>query len=299
MKRGEIMKFYANLHSHSNFSDGPYAPKKIVQLAKEEGYKAIAVTDHDVARGFAEVKQACEELDMECIFGVEFSVDTPGNYHIMAFDFDPEYPPMKQYLEDLAFRETDFTKKCFDEGVASGDITGITWEEVLEYNKGKNWFLDMQVYAAMVMKGVATREGYVEWAVKNFVKKRKKYPPTIQFKPLGELISLIKEAGGIALVAHPHNQLDEIDDLIALGIEGLEIWHPDLTEEEKERAYKIAMEKNLYVAGGSDHSGLCGGSYVNCPKDMDIRDFETYLEPCSVGTTELHFRELKDRKLYR
>ena len=85
-------------------------------VAKKEGYKAIAITDHDTATAYPYLKAACEKENMECVFGVEFSVQEPGDFHIVGFNFDPEYPKMKKYLEDMAMRQTDNTKKCFVKG---------------------------------------------------------------------------------------------------------------------------------------------------------------------------------------
>ena len=90
-----------------------------------------------------------------------------------------------------------------------------------------------------------------------------------------------------------------MDYLVESGIEGIEVIHPSLNYEIKERAYKIAMERNLFVSGGTDHSGYCSGFYSSCPEGMDIRYFRKYLEPRSIGVEERFFRELKDRKLYR
>ena len=64
------MKFYANLHSHSTHSDGKYTPAELVRVAAEEGYKAIAVTDHDTATGYPELKAECEKMGLQSIFGV-------------------------------------------------------------------------------------------------------------------------------------------------------------------------------------------------------------------------------------
>ena len=80
---------YANLHLHSTHSDGVYSPTELVKIAKEEGYKALAITDHDVASAYDELKSACEREGMECIFGVEFTVSEPFPFHIVGFDFDP------------------------------------------------------------------------------------------------------------------------------------------------------------------------------------------------------------------
>lgn len=55
------MKLYANLHSHSTHSDGVYSPTELVKVAKAEGYKAIALSDHDIGTGYPEFKAACEK----------------------------------------------------------------------------------------------------------------------------------------------------------------------------------------------------------------------------------------------
>ena len=91
------MKLYATLHSHSTHSDGVYTPTELVQVAKNEGYKAIALTDHDVASGAPEMRKACAEEGLEYLFGCEFSSPWKAkgiDFHITAYHFDPEYGPV-------------------------------------------------------------------------------------------------------------------------------------------------------------------------------------------------------------
>ncbi len=293
------MELYANLHSHSTHSDGVYTPRELVKIAKDEGYSAIAITDHDTATAYPELKEACTEFGMDCIFGVEFSVRVPKNYHIVAFNFDPEYPPMKQYLADMGERQTDNTKGCFDEAVAKGDIQGITWEEVLSFNKNIAWLCNDHVWRAMLHKGLVKAEDYAAWFDKNFLYQRRNYPPKKDFLPLDKLVALIKEAGGFAVVAHPHNQLDDIDYLMSVGVEGLEAWHSLLTPEERERALKIGLEKRLFISGGSDHEGLLGGMYSSFPNEEELKKSCFWLPPHSVGTTKEFYEEIKSHKIMR
>ena len=106
------------------------------------------------------------------------------------------------------------------------------------------------------------------------------------------MVKLIKEAGGFAVLAHPHNQLDYIDTFLSWGFEGIEVWHPDLLEEsERLEALKIAQKYDLFVSGGSDHSGLCGGEYERYenPKESPF-----WFPEQSLGTTEGFFHEIKD-----
>ena len=293
------MKIYANLHNHTTHSDGPYSPTELAMVAKKEGYGAIAITDHDTATAYPELVKICREIDMECIFGVEFSVQAPKEYHILGFNFDPEYPEMKSYLADMAKRQTDNTKCCFDEAVANGGITGITWEEVLEFNTGIPWLCNNHVFSLLKAKGLKKESEYMAWFNENFRHQRGKYPPKYAFKPLPELVKLIKDAGGIAFVAHPHNQLDDIDYLMSVGIVGLEVWHPDLTPEEQKRAYEIGIERGLFISGGSDHSGLCGGFYDSYPSKEALMASEHYIPELSAGTTKEYFDEIKSGKISR
>ena len=294
------MKPYANLHTHSTHSDGHYTPERIVFEAKNEGYKAVAVTDHDTATGFPELKAACEAQGLETIFGVEFSVLVPDDFHILGFGFDPEYAPMKRYLADMALRQTDNTLNCFNLAVSKGDIRGISWQEVLDYNEGVAWICNNHVFRAMLAKGLVERKNYAEWFQKNFRNQRALFKPIIQHLPLADLVKLIKDCGGIALCAHPsQKQISMLPTLLECGIQGFEVMHPDLNEDERRNVYDMCIKHNLFIAGGSDHSGLCGGGYESYPSEEALKASYHYIAPLSAGTTEHHFRELLAQKINR
>ena len=294
------LKPYANLHLHSTHSDGVYSPSELVRIAKAEGYKALAITDHDTGSAFPELKRACEEEGMECIFGAEFSVSYPEHFHIVGFDFDSEYPEMKEYLANMAKRQTDNTKQCFDEAVSLGNISGITWDEVLEYNAGIPWMCNNHVFRAMQSKGLIEENEYMAWFNKNFKYQRGKFPPSYDFLPLKDMVSLIKRAGGLAVCAHPNmHQLGLIDMLIDAGVEGLEVLHPSISAEEKALSLKLCLERGLFISGGSDHSGLCGGYYDSFDSEEELRASDIYVEPFTVGTSLEHYRELRERKTNR
>ena len=293
------MKLYANLHTHSTHSDGQYTPSELVEVAKAEGYHAIAITDHDTATAYPELKAACEAADMECLFAVEFSVMVPKEYHIVAFDFDPEYPPMKEYLWQMGERQTDNTKHCFDAAVAKGAVSGITWDEVLTFNKGVNWIANNHVYKAMLDKGLVKKENYIKWFQADFNHQRALYPPLYPFKTLPEIVQLVKEAGGFCILAHPHDCLDDIDYFLECGIVGLEVYHRDLTDEEQKRALEIALERGLFIGGGSDHRGLCGGCYSSYPTEEELKNSRHYIPELSTGVTKEHYEEIKNRRLNR
>ena len=292
-------KMYANLHTHSTHSDGVYDPAEIVEIAYKEGYKAFAVTDHDTATACEPVRLECEKRGMEWVFGVEFTspcADLNEKFHIVGFHFDPEYAPMKQYLEERSYCETYQTKTLFERGISEGLLSGITWEEILEYNDGITWLCNEHVFRALKAKGLKTDTDYPEFFDTVYGKRRSEVKLPYQFKQTGELIKLINDAGGMAVVAHPRDQLRHIEALIKMGLSGIECWHsllryPDNTQELE--ALKLAKKHGLFVSGGSDHDGLCGGQYE---RYSDPRESRFYHTECSLGTREEFFREIKDFK---
>ena len=299
------MKYYANLHTHSTHSDGKYTPETLAKMALEEGYGAVAVTDHDTATGYAEMKAACDRLGLETVFGVEFSAPTniytqssgsKGSFHIVGFHFDPEYPEMKEYLAGMSLREADQTRILVERGLKEGLLKDITWEEVLEFNKGITWLCNEHVFRLMEAKGLATAVDYPAFFQTVFGPRRSEVPPCYPFKEVDEIISLIHAAGGIALVAHPHNKLRYIDALMEMGLDGLEASHFMLTEAEQEQALKIGLEKNLYISGGTDHEGYLGGSYESYPSPKESPYYVPY---CAIGTTKHFFDEIKNMQLNR
>lgn len=301
------MELYANLHIHSTHSDGGYSPAKIAHVCKEEGYKAIAITDHDIATAYPEMKAECDKIGLECLFGAEFSapsklLEDPDYYnqleptfHITAYHFDPEYPAMKQYLEDMSIRETEQTHVLFDRGVKLGLIKGISWDEVLEYNKGIKWICNMHLWRCMLDKGLLTQADRPWFWTEIFGDHRWEVPPHREFKQESELIQLIRDAGGIPIVAHPHEQLKHMDALLEMGVQGLEVWHSLMTVEEREQAIKLAYAKDLYISGGSDHEGISDGPGRASLKPGD----RGYYPPFTYGTTKQHYEEIRDKKLNR
>jgi len=285
---------FANLHTHSTHSDGVYDPREIVAIAAKEGYKAFSVTDHDTVTACEPVRTECEKQGLEWIFGAEFSSPCPNlgtSFHIVGFHFDPGYEPMKLYLEERSFCEAYQTKVLVENGLKDGLLHGITWDEVLEFNKGITWLCNEHVFRLLKAKGLKTDTDYPEFFNTVFGRKRGQVRMPYDFLPAEKIVKLILDAGGMALVAHPHNQLRYMEDLMKMGITGLEVWHPDLrSEEERLEALRTAEKYDLFVSGGSDHSGLCGGEYERYenPKESPF-----YFPELSLGTAEEFFRELK------
>ena len=291
------MKQFANLHLHSTHSDGVYTPAELVEVAKNEGYRARALTDHDTVSGNPEIRSVCEREGLDYIFGCEFSSpwrEKRMNFHIVGFDFDPEYPEMNEYLAQRSFCEAEQTRILFERGLAEGLLHGISWEEVLDYNQGVSWLCNNHVFNTMKAKGLVTDLDYMNFFHTVYGKRRGEVKPPFDFLPIDKILRLIRDAGGFAVVAHPHNKLDLIPELIGMGLSGLEVWHHLLTPEERLKALELAKVNGLFISGGSDHDGLCGGYYSSFEHPEES---EFFVPECSCGTQEIFFREIKTRTL--
>ena len=301
------MKIYANMHTHSNHSDGGYTPKELAHAAKEEGYGAIVLTDHDNITGFQEMRSTCEALGLETILGAEFSspskllpakpgIKTENNsFHICGYGFDPEHPGIKAYLLELGAQKTAQTKEIFDLAVKKGLLSGIEWEEVIALNPGKIWINGGKVFAAMVAKGLV-KSNELPWFVSEVNRPLLPLVFPCEFRQEYEIIQLIREAGGLAILAHPHEQLQYMEALMEMGICGLEVSHHLLTPEEQTAAMQLAIEKNLYISGGSDHCGQCSGYYERYETPQLAR---CYAPPLSLGTSKEYFNEIKNKRICR
>ena len=295
------MKLYANLHTHTTHSDGVWSPIELVNVAKNEGYKAVAVTDHDVATGYKELKAECDKLGLDSIFGVEFSspFESLGiTYHMTAFNFDPEYPRMKKYLEERSMSAMYKTKVLFDRGLYEGLISGITWDEVLEYNDGITWLCNEHVFRAMKAKRLKTDVDYPEFFRTVYGKRRDEVTELYPFMEGEEIIKLVHDAGGIIMIAHPempYGRIEDIPALVDMGADGVEVWHGLLFNEARHKALEMALKYDLFVSGGSDHEGLCGGQYARYEDPTKTRFYKPEL---SLGTTREFFEEIKSARKF-
>ena len=293
------IEFYANLHLHSVFSDGVWTPEELAAKAKEEGYGALALTDHDTVSGCPRMKAAAEKEGLDWLFGCEFSVKEPQSVHITAFDFDPEYPEMKAYLQFLSERMTNQTRAVFELAEKENATFGLSWHDVTDTCPGVTWFCHEQVRQTFEKKGVLKRSEYYAWQHAHFSDQLKLFPKPGKPLPLPELVRLIHEAGGIAVFAHPMYHLHYVEEVLSAGVDGIEVWHPDQKQPEAEMSLRIALEKGLYISGGSDHSGLLGGSYGFYNTEYEIVRNGLYIPDHCCGTTRAFFEELKHHKICR
>ena len=249
---------FANLHLHSTYSDGVYSPAELCAMVKEMGYSAVAVSDHETMSGCEAMKAAAAVEGLDFIMGIEtYAREFGRSFHILGYDCDPSAPLMAQYLRDAsdaAYRSTEAKLRVMQE---NGDALGISWNDVLDLAPQNAWLCNEHIFAALV-KHVGLRQAdYWDW-IPSFRRAKTSIASPFVAYSAEKMIAVIRSSGGVAVLAHPHNQTRFLPELYRYGLGGVECDHPDINVEDVRAALAFAREHQLYVTGGTDHTGYTG-----------------------------------------
>ncbi|MFD2369242.1 PHP domain-containing protein [Brevibacillus sp. GCM10020057] len=251
------MNQIADLHTHTKASDGTCDPAENVRLAKEAGLAAVAITDHDTVAGVPAAMQAAAELEIEVIPGVEVSsVGRGQDIHVLGFFVPYDDAAFQERLVSLRETRQERNKLLIARLQELG--IPITLENVYRRKQGTDKNIGRpHIAEELVELGVVS--SIDEAFAKYLGKEGAAYvnPPRITPQ---EAITLIKEAGGAAVLAHPglYDADDLVQELIAFGLDGIEVNHPDNDAEQRARYTAWANEHGLVMTGGSDFHGWRG-----------------------------------------
>jgi predicted metal-dependent phosphoesterase TrpH len=246
------MKF-ADLHLHTQFSDGTFTPEELVLYAQKNGLACIALTDHDTVEGCARTAAACAAVQMEFIPGAELTAEHQEiEVHVLGYFLDTE----NQVLLDRIAQFQAVRQRRIHEMVAALNKLGLPLrvETVFALANCKSPGRP-HVARALVKQRLI---GSLDEAFERFLKKgRPAWVPKTKMSAL-ESVELIHQAGGLAVMAHPGlNRSDEIiPDLVDAGLDGIECFHTKHSTTMSERYLEIAEKHSLLVTGGSDCHGF-------------------------------------------
>jgi 3',5'-nucleoside bisphosphate phosphatase len=252
-----------DLHAHTNASDGTDTPRELIQNAVRAGLHTLAITDHDTTAGWDEAVAAAQELDIAftLIRGTEFSCVHDWNgarisLHLLGYLFDPEAEALK--AERTRLRESRLRR---GEAIVDALIAGgypISWQQVIDI-AGGGAVGRPHIGQALVQAGVVDT---VTDAFAQLLSSSSPYYVEKSEMPALAAIGLIRQAGGVPVIAHPWARkrgriLEEqaLRDLVAAGLLGIEVDHIDHAPADRARLSELVDELGLFSTGSSDYHG--------------------------------------------
>ena len=243
---------FADLHIHTEYSDGKDKPAEIIAKSVQIGLKSISITDHDSVEAYSSAVPEAARCGIDLLAGVELSTDYEGqDIHILAYCLDPLNTLVQEYLKTFRSDRLKRAKKI------------LAKLQQLNINIGYEKLQKYEDIGAMGRPHVAQAMldgGYVGSIAEAFELYigvgKPAYVPRLKYSP-GDMVKLIRKLGGVPVLAHPGISCgdDLIKLLLADGLQGLEVYHPEHTEVMKKHYFQICQRFSLIETGGSDYHG--------------------------------------------
>ena len=245
----------ADLHSHSNVSDGTLTPEALAERAHAGGVELWALTDHDETRGQARARDAALGLGMKYLTGTEVSVSFAGEtVHILGLGFDPDDEALNAGLAAVRSGRLQRARQMA-EGLAKVGITGA-FEGALRYVGNPDLVSRTHFARFLVESGVCSETHEV---FRRYLTEGKPGYVPHQWARLGDAVRWITGAGGVAVIAHPARyrvtptvEYALITEFIAHGGRGLEVVTGSHSAPEQLQYAETALEFDLLASRGSD-----------------------------------------------
>lgn len=246
-----------DLHTHSCASDGSLTPTAVMQAAKDAGLTAVALTDHDTIAGVREAMQAAEQLNIECIPGIELSAFYKNlEVHIVGLFLNIDDPQLNKRLEDFRqIRENRNLRMIQKMQEADVDIT----MEKLREAEGDAVITRANIARYLLHIGYIQSineafDKYLSPGMPFFVQKTGVTPK--------DAIQAIRDNGGVAILAHPltykftRQELKTcLEELKSYGLQGMETYYSTFSEADHRDMKRLADSYDLLYSGGSDFHG--------------------------------------------
>lgn len=269
-----------DLHVHSTFSDGACTVEELVRLAARRNVVLLSLTDHDSVEGLPGFFAACAKYSVRPLAGIELSAKSAGTIHILGYRMTKMTPLIKALEPIIVYRNERNLEICAK--LRSLGLE-ITIEDIRREAGG-------QVIARPHFACALIRKGYARDMASAFTQflgegapayvEREGYSPA-------ECIQILKEAGGLSVLAHPSLTGLEGEAFDALlrelkeaGLWGLECISPHSPGEKTFELLTVAGKHGLFPTAGSDfHGGLRPDA------DLGVQVSESFLPWARLGIT--------------
>lgn len=264
-----------DLHCHTRMSDGSAGIEEIIMMAKRLRIDVIAITDHDTMAGATRAVLLGDRYGVKVIHGVELSAyDYQRKRKVHLLCYRCQKPDR---LEGLCRRTSDNRKQAAVEMIKKiMPLYPVTPDMVVKCASGSTNIYKQHIMQALMEAGYTTTI-YGDLYNKLFDMETGCCYSDPEYPDVFEVLKLIHESGGIAILAHPtvYNSMDLLPDLIENGLDGVEVCHPRNAAEDVGKLKELAVLHKLLTTGGTDFHGMYSakafplGSYVTAGAALD------------------------------
>lgn len=266
------MTNFIDLHMHTSYSDdGEYSPRELVDMVHKAGIRIMSIADHNSVKAVREAKKHAEALGMQYIAATEIDCTFEGvNLHVLGYGINVSntaYETLENNIlnQELACSQLklkltnamgfDVKQEQLDALSQSGVYTGEMFGEVLLNDER---YVDHPLLKEYRKGGSRSDNPYVNFYWDLYAQGKPCYTKIV-YPTLEEILTLIKEDGGVSVLAHPGNNLkgkfELFDKMIDLGIQGVEAFSSYHSPSDSEYFYHKGKEHNLLITCGSDFHG--------------------------------------------
>jgi len=271
---------YADLHVHSNASDGTLDPAALVREVAARGATGLSLTDHDTMAGLDEAAAEAVRLELAWLSGCEVSaLAGEQSVHLLAYGMQPGTGPLAELLSDIRddrrSRAKAIVRRFNELGVP------LKWEAVAREAVG-GVPTRAHVARAIVDSGLmpnvqAVFARYLGDGGPAYVEKEPVSPATV--------FDAVHEAGGVVVLAHPGHAYSD-DQIVAWagqGLDGIEVMHPKNRGQRRDELRALAYRLDLLSTGGSDWHGDRGGGMEPGTEKVPMEWMEAVAARCGVS----------------
>lgn len=242
--------FRADMHCHTTASDGTFTPREILQEAKRCGLGGLSITDHDTVAAYPEAIRYAADLEIALISGAEFSTEHLGeSVHVLCYAFHLEHPSIAAlcdyHKKRRVVRFLKMLKKLQDHGFALKEE---------EFDMADRSIGRPHLAMGLVAKGYAAS---ISEVFHNYLGDGKSCHVPSETLSTAETLRIIREANGLAIIAHPHLIRNQkvLLELLKLPFDGIESYYARFTPVQEKRWVKIGEHRGWLITGGSDFHG--------------------------------------------
>ncbi|HON55637.1 MAG TPA: PHP domain-containing protein [bacterium] len=250
--KNNFVKKYADLHIHSNYSDGTLSPSEIFLAAKRANIQCVSISDHDTLAATDDAIASAKKYNIEFISGIEFSADWKIPIHILGYYLDHKNEKLNAVLEQLKLARSERAKNIIAKLKSFG--LAVDYDELLQMinikTAGRPHIAQYLVQKKIVTNYDSAFQKYLTRGKPGYVSKEK--------IKLQMAVDLINDAGGVVVLAHPLalNNDAMVEELLRTGMfEGIEAFYSNHKPNDTAHYIKLAEKYKLFVTGGSDSHG--------------------------------------------